>query len=56
MRKKLNDTEKKVKLTITLHPKILEVIKANNYNISRAIETILYENLKTNNKIEQLKF
>jgi hypothetical protein len=56
MREKLNEDEKKVRLTITLHPKIMEAIKANHKNISRAIETMLYTTLKDNSLIEPLKF
>lgn len=56
MRKKLPESEKKVKIGLTLHPRIYEVLKNNHHNISRAIEEAIYQKLITENKIEQLKF
>ena len=56
MRKKLPEAEKKVKIAVTLHPRIIEVLKNNHYNISRAIEEAVYQKLITENKIETLKF
>jgi hypothetical protein len=55
MRKKLTENEKKPKIAISINRRILEVIKEDYSNISRGIETLLYEKLTELNKIEKLK-
>lgn len=45
MRKKLNEDEKKVRVTITLDRAIVELLKMKN-NKSKYIEGLIYKNLK----------
>lgn len=50
MRKKLNDVDKKVKITFTLNPTLAKIINELS-NRSKYIENIIYKDLLKNNKI-----
>jgi|688.fasta_scaffold1030845_2 hypothetical protein len=54
MRKKLDETEKKSKLTCTINQKLLDEIKKNNHNVSKYIEWLIYLDLRKNNKIDEM--
>lgn len=51
MRKKLEDNEKKIKITITLNRKLNKIVNEKT-NKSKYIENLIYVDLLKNNKIE----
>ena len=52
MRKKLNDIDKKVKITFTLNPALAKIINELP-NRSKYIENVIYRDLKNNNMINK---
>ena len=52
MRKKLKPEDKKVKLTITVDPKLAEVVTQTKSNISKYVEHLIYVDLTNNNMID----
>jgi hypothetical protein len=52
MRKKLNESDKKVKLTTTINPKLYNIIYNRETNLSKYIEKLVYNDLIKNNEIE----
>ena len=52
MRKKLKETEKKVKLTCTINSTIFNKINELNSNVSKYVEWLIYQDLRKNNNIE----
>ena len=54
MRKKLNQKEKKVKLTCTINPIVYEKLIKSYGNVSKHVEWLIYQDLKKNNKINEI--
>ena len=52
MRNKLNDNEKKVKVSITINPDLFEIVDKNYKNKSKYIEKLLYNDLLKNKIIK----
>lgn len=51
MRKKLNESEKKMKLSISIEKTLIDIIEQNVSNKSKYIEKLIREDLIKNNKI-----
>jgi len=54
MRKKLNEDEKKVKLTASVNPLIFKKINELHRNVSKHVEWLIYQDLRKNNNIEEM--
>lgn len=54
MRKKLNPSEKKAKLTCTINPLLLKKINELNGNVSKYVENLIYKDLRKNNNIDEI--
>lgn len=52
MRKKLNDADKKQKISICISPVLMNAINNIN-NKSKYIEWLIYQDLKKNNKVDE---
>jgi hypothetical protein len=53
-RKKLNDDEKKDKLSITMNIEVCKAAKEYKSNMSKYIEYLVYKDLRKNNKIDEI--
>lgn len=53
MRKKLNDNEKKARVTISLNKQVAEILNTNYNNVSKHVEWLIYQDLKKNNIIDK---
>jgi flagellar biosynthesis/type III secretory pathway protein FliH len=53
MRNKLNDEEKKVKVSITVNPDLVKIITKNYKNKSKYIEKLIYRDLLLNKLINE---
>jgi hypothetical protein len=53
MRSKLNNEEKKVKISITINPDLVKIITNNYKNKSKYIEKLVYHNLILNKHINE---
>lgn len=56
MRKKLNESEKKMKLSISIEKTLIDIIEQNISNKSKYIEKLIREDLIKNNKINVNSF
>jgi len=54
MRRKLKDTEKKVRLTITINPVLGRELTDQHANISKHIEWLVYQDMLKNNTITEM--
>lgn len=54
MRKKLKESEKKSRITVTINPIIAEKVNSEHNNVSKHIEWLLYQDLRKNNKIDEM--
>lgn len=54
MRKKLKEEERRIKTAVTIHPELLNAIDKLTSNRSRYIENLVYQELKKNNKINDI--
>jgi hypothetical protein len=54
MRKKLDDSEKKGKLTITINKLLLSELNNSHNNVSKHVEWLIYQDLKKNKQIGEI--
>ena len=54
MKKKLKENERKRKLTCTINPILYEKVIELNSNVSKHIEWLIYQDLRKNNKIDEI--
>ena len=54
MRKKLNDVEKKARLTVTINPTLHQLVNERNNNVSKYVEWLIYQDLKKYSKNEKI--
>jgi hypothetical protein len=54
MRKKLNESEKKKKLTVTINPALHDKINTLHNNVSKHVEWLIYQDLLKNNNINEM--
>jgi hypothetical protein len=54
MRKKLNESEKKSRMTVTINPIVAEKVNSTYNNVSKHVEWLLYQDLRKNNKIDEI--
>ena len=54
MRKKLNEDEKKARVTISLNKQLAEIINKKN-NVSKYVEWLIYQDLKNKNEITEIQ-
>jgi hypothetical protein len=52
MRKKLNDEDKKKKITMSINPLIYQKVTETHNNVSKYIEWLIYQDLRKNNIIQ----
>jgi LDH2 family malate/lactate/ureidoglycolate dehydrogenase len=50
-RNKLNEKDKKTKISVTLNTELLGITKHGVNNISKYLEWLIYQDLKKNNKL-----
>lgn len=53
MRSKLNNEEKKVKVSVTINPELVKIITKNHKNKSKYIEKLIYRDLLLNKHINE---
>jgi hypothetical protein len=53
MRSKLNNEEKKVKVSVTINPDLVKIITKNYKNKSKYIEKLIYRDLLLNKLINE---
>jgi hypothetical protein len=53
MRNKLNNEEKKVKVSVTINPDLVKIITKNYKNKSKYIEKLIYRDLLLNKLINE---
>lgn len=53
MRSKLNNEEKKVKVSVTINPELVKIITKNYKNKSKYIEKLIYRDLLLNKLINE---
>ncbi len=54
MRKKLDKSEKKVKLTASINPILFKKINSLHNNVSKHVEWLIYQDLRKNNEINEM--
>ena len=54
MRKKLKPSDRKTKLTCTIHPLLFKKINELNSNVSKYVENLIYKDLRKNNNIDEI--
>ena len=55
MRKKLKPEEKKVKLTTSINPILFKKLNEEFTNVSKHVEWLIYEDLRKNNMIQEIR-
>jgi hypothetical protein len=51
MRSKLNNDEKKIKISVTINPELIKILNKNYKNKSKYIENLIYRDLFLNKHI-----
>jgi hypothetical protein len=51
MRSKLNNDEKKIKISVTINPELIKILNKNYKNKSKYIEKLIYRDLFSNKHI-----
>ena len=55
MRKKLDNTEKKARLTVTINPPLHQLVNERNNNVSKYVEWLIYQDLKNDNVVKEMR-
>jgi len=54
MKKKLNESEKKGKLTASVNKQVLYKLNSLHNNVSKHVEWLIYQDLRKNNNIDEI--